>query len=383
LSSIKLPRKLIVVKIGTSSLTRSDGRLSMGEMKRLVGELAEAIKKDLKIVLVTSGAVASGVAELKARPNPNDIVFQQACAAVGQSILMSHYRDLFREHGLKVSQILLTREDLSERASYLHTCNVIDRLLQLEVVPIINENDVTSTDELTPLTRDYEVNFSDNDILSVLIANAIQADLLVILSNVDGLYTMNPKKPGAQLIPIVEEITPELKNAVEGKSPLGRGGMKTKLQAAEIATQGGIPVIIANSRRDGVLLDAIASKPVGTLFRPTGKMSSIKKWIAYGASVKGWISVNEGAEKAVIKGSSLLPVGITGVSGQFEIGDVVGLVDQNGMRFGRGMVNYNSEEVNSIKGLKTIQIKKTLGYIRRKEVVTRKYIHLLEENEDK
>jgi glutamate 5-kinase len=351
-------------------------------MKRLVDQIAETIRKNFKIVLVTSGAVASGVAELEARPNPNDLVFQQACAAVGQSILMSHYRALFREHGMKVSQILLTKEDLSKRSSYLHTCNVLDRLLQLGVIPIINENDVTSTDELIPITKDFEVNFSDNDILSVLIANAIQADLLVILSNVDGLFTMNPEKPGAQLIPIVEKITPELKTIVEGKSALGRGGMKTKLQAAEIATQGGTPVIIANSYKPQVLLDAIDGKPVGTFFKPTGKMSSIKKWIAYGASVKGNIHVNEGAEKAIIKGSSILPIGIVRVSGQFEIGDVVNLVNNKEMRFGRGMVNYTSEEVNSIKGLKTNQIKNTLVYIRRKEVVTRKYIHLFKEGEE-
>lgn len=380
---MKLPRKLIVVKVGTSSLTNRDGHLNIEEMKRLVDQIAEAINKGFRIVLVTSGAVASGVAELKVRPNPNDIIFQQACAAVGQSILMGHYRDLFREHGIKVSQILLTKEDLSKRASYLHTCNVLDRLLQLGVVPILNENDVTSTDELMPLTKDYEVNFSDNDILSVLIANAIQADLLVILSHVDGLFTMNPKNPEAQLIPIVEKITPELKKAVEGKSLLGRGGMKTKLQATEIATQGGIPVVIANSFRDGVLLDAIAGKPIGTFFQPTGKMSSVKKWIAYGASVKSQIFVNEGAEKAIIKGSSLLPIGITRISGQFEIGDVVSLVNQSGTRFGQGIVNYTSKEVSSIKGMKTNHIKKTLGYIRQKGVVTRKYIHLLKENYEK
>ena len=378
---MNLPRKLIVVKVGTSSLTHQNGSLNIFEMKRLVTQISELVKKGFKIVLVTSGAVASGVAELEARPNPNDIIFQQACAAVGQSILMAHYRTLFREYGIKTSQILLTKEDLSKRLSYLHTCNVIDRLLQLGVIPIINENDVTSTDELMPLTEYHDVNFSDNDLLSVLIANAIQADLLVILSNVAGLYTMNPKKPEAQLIPIVEKITPELKMMIEGKSILGRGGMKTKLQAAEIATQGGIPVIIANSYTDRVLLDAIAGKPIGTFFCPTGKLSRIKKWIAYGASTKGLIYLNSGAEKAIFEGSSLLSIGITDVSGQFTIGDVVGLINQKGEKFGRGIVNYTVDEINSIKGLKTSQIKKILGYIGRKEVITRKYIHLLKENE--
>lgn len=378
---MKLPRKLIVVKVGTSSLTYSNGRLNIQEMKKLVSQISVLVKKGFKIILVTSGAVASGVAELEVRPNPNDIIFQQACAAVGQSILMAHYRTLFRDYDLKVSQILLTKEDLSKRTSYLHTCNVIDRLLQLGVIPIINENDVTSTDELMPLLEYYDVNFSDNDLLSVLIANAIQADLLIILSNVDGLYTMNPQKPAAQLISHVDKITPELKAMVEGKSILGRGGMKTKLQAAEIATQGGIPVIIANSYTDHVLLDAIAGKPIGTFFRPTGNLSRIKKWIAYGASTKGLITVNAGAEKAIYAGSSLLPIGITAVSGQFIIGDVLSLVNAEGKRFGRGIVNYTLEEIKAIKGLKTNQIKKRLGYIRRKEVVTRKYIHLLKENE--
>src|SRR3972149_1062389 len=184
-----MPSKLVVVKVGTSSLTNSDGRL--------VDQIAKAVKQGNKIVLVTSGAVAAGIAELGIPPKPNDIVFQQASAATGQGIIMAKYRELFRRHGLKVAQILLTAEDLSNRVSYLHTCDVLDMLLQFGVVPIINENDVTSIDELIPVTKGYRVNFSDNDLLSVLVANAIEADLVVILSDVDGLYTMGPKKHGA------------------------------------------------------------------------------------------------------------------------------------------------------------------------------------------
>jgi len=375
-SIAKSKRKLIVVKVGTSSLTLKDGSLSMEEMKRLVDQIAEAVGKGFRIVLVTSGAVASGVAELKAKFNPNDLVFKQVCAAAGQSILMAHYRELFKRHGLKVAQILLTKEDLSNRVSYVHTCNVLDGLLRLGVVPIVNENDVTSVDELKPVTEGYEVNFSDNDILSVLIANAIQADLVVLLSNVDGLYTMNPKNPEAELITLVEKVTPELKASVEGKSLLGRGGMKTKLQAADIATRSGIPVIVANSFREGILLDALSGKPVGTLFKPVDRMSGMKKWIAYGASLKGRIVVNEGAEKAIVKGASLLPIGISEVSGHFDIGDVVGLFGQDGERLGRGMTNYSSDEVSAIKGMRSSQVSKVLGYIREKEVITRKYIHL-------
>ncbi|MCJ7634534.1 glutamate 5-kinase, partial [Candidatus Bathyarchaeota archaeon] len=350
-----------------------------GEMERLVDQIAEAIRKGFKIVLVTSGAVASGMAELKVRFNPNDIVFKQACAAAGQSILMAHYRELFEKHGLKVAQLLLTKEDLSKRASYVHMCNVLDRLLQLGVVPIINENDATSIDELKPVTEDYEVNFSDNDILSVLIANAIQADLVILLSNVDGLYTMNPKSPDAKLISVVDRITPELEMVAEGRSPLGRGGMKTKLQAAEIATRSGIPVVVANSFRNRVLPDILNGESVGTLFKPVNRMSGKKKWVAYGASIKGQLVVNEGAKKAIIGGASLLPIGISEISGQFDIGDVVRLMDSEGKKFGRGMVNYSSDEINAIKGVDTGKVGKVPRGIRQKEVMTRKNIHLFEE----
>jgi len=372
--------KLVVVKVGTSSLTEDDGSLDLEKMRSLVKQVAESIRRGNRIILVTSGAIASGMAELGVEPNPNDIVFKQACAATGQSILMAHYRELFRQYGLKVAQILLTKEDLSNRISYIHTCNVLDRLLQLGVVPIINENDVTSVDEIIPVMKGYRVNFSDNDILSVLIANATEADLVVLLSTVDGLYSANPKKPGAQLIPIVEKITPELKEAVEGKSRLGRGGMKTKLEAAEIAMQSGIPLIIANSRREDVLLDILEDKPVGTSFKPTErKIPGVKKWIAYGAGVKGQIHINEGAKMAIFDGASLLAVGIDNVSGQFKIGDVVSLSAPNGKEFARGIVNYSSEEISLIKGLNTAQIRKVLGYIRQKEIVMRKLMHLIVE----
>jgi len=375
-------KKLAVVKIGTSSLTHQDGKLDLSEVKRLVDQVAEATRKGFRILLVSSGAVASGMAELDVKFNPSDIVFKQVCAAVGQSILMAYYRELFKEHGLKVAQILLTKEDLSNRAAYLHTYNVLDRLLQLDVVPIINENDVTSIDELRLNTKGYEANFSDNDILSVLIANAIRADLVVLLSNVDGLYDRNPKEPEARLIPAVERITPELKKTVSGKSPLGRGGMKTKIQAAEIATRSGIPVVIGNSFSQRILLDLLEDKPVGTRFMVVDKMPGLKAWIAYGASSKGQIAVNEGAEDAIVNGSSLLPIGIEDVSGSFDTGDVVSLVDKNGKKFGRGITNYSSDEIKAIRGMQTTQVMKILGCMRQKEVVSRKHFHLFEEKRE-
>jgi glutamate 5-kinase len=371
--------KLVVIKVGTRSLTKEDGSLDLAEMGRLVDDTAKIIQKENKVILVTSGAIASGIAELGVKPNPKDIVFRQACAATGQGILMSYYREFFRHHGLKVAQVLLTENDLSNRISYIHTCNVLDRLLQIGVVPIINENDVTSVNEIIPVMKGFKVNFSDNDILSVLIAHAVEADLVIILSTVDGLYSKDPEKPGAQLVPVVEKITPELRGATEGKSRLGRGGMKTKLEAAEMAMRSGIPLVIANSRRPKVLLDILDGKRVGTYFKPGSKgLPGIKRWIGYGAGVKGQIYVNKGAENAIMKGASLLAVGIEAVSGQFQVGDVVGLVGSEGNEFARGIVNYTSEEVNQIKGMNTSSIKKALGYIRQKEIVIRKRMHLTE-----
>jgi len=347
-------------------------------MQKLASQIAAATKQGDKVVLVTSGAVAAGIAELGIPPKPNDVVFQQAAAATGQGVLMAKYRELFKEHGLKVAQILLTAEDLSNRASYVHTCNVLRMLLKTGVIPIINENDVTSVDELR-LKEGYKVNFSDNDILSVLVASAIGADQIIILSDVDGLFTADPKEQSAQLIKTVEAITPELKGSLNGKSKLGRGGIQSKIKAAEIATSCGIPVVIANSRRENVLLDVLAGKDVGTFFKPQNPMPAVERWIAYGAAVKGQIHVNEGAKKAIIEGSSLLPVGITRVVGHFNVGDVVSIVDECEVEFAKGNPNYTSGELNLIKGLQIIEVQKRLGSEKPKEVIEHRNIHVIEE----
>ncbi len=370
--------RLVVVKVGTSSITTKEGALDEREMELLANQIAAAVKGGDKIVFVTSGAVAAGKSELGTSGKPRDIVFRQAAAAAGQSVLMAKYRDLFRKHGLKVAQILLTAEDLSNRASYIHTCDVLSMLLKLGVVPIINENDVTSVDELVPLSTGYRANFSDNDILSVLVANAIGADLAIILSDVEGLFTSDPSKPNAQIIRTVENITAELKNALEGKSKLGSGGIQSKVRAAEIATTCGIPVVIANARRENAVIDILAGKEVGTYFKPQTRMPAIKRWIAYGAAVKGQIHVNEGAKKAIFEGFSLLPVGVTQVVGQFKASDVVGLVDEAGVEFAKGNPNFASEELNMIKGLKALDARKKLGLRCPKEVIEHRNIHLVE-----
>jgi glutamate 5-kinase len=372
-----MPSRLFVVKAGTSSLTNSQGKLDDRKMQKLADEIAAVVNKGSKVVLVTSGAVAAGTAELGIPAKPNDVVFQQAAAATGQSVLMAKYRELFKKQGLKVAQILLTAEDLSNRASYLHTCNVLEMLLKAGVIPIINENDVTSVDELRR-TEGYKINFSDNDILSVLVASAIGAELVIMLSNVDGLYTLDPREPGAKLIRTVESITPELRNSLNGKSKLGRGGIQSKIKAAEIATSCGIPLVIANSDRENVLFDILEGKDVGTYFKPQTRMPAVKRWIAYGAAVKGQIHVNEGAKKAILEGSSLLPVGITKLVGHFKVGDVVSIVDENIREFAKGNPNFSSDELNLIKGLQIKEAKKKVGPHKPKEVIEHRNIHLIE-----
>jgi glutamate 5-kinase len=370
--------KLIVVKVGTSGITTPDGKLDEAEMRHLAKQIATANKQGNRMVLVTSGAVAAGIAELGIPPKPNDLVFQQASAATGQSVLMAKYRELFQQHNIKIAQILLTAEDLSNRTSYLHTCNVLEMLLKIGVIPIINENDVTSVDELKPVTEGYRVNFSDNDILSVLVANALRADLVIILSDVEGLFTKDPADPTAELIKTVDCVTCELKEAVNGKSRLGRGGIQSKVKAAEIATTCGIPVVIANSRRENVIIDLLEAKQIGTYFKARPHLPAVKRWIAYGAAVKGQIHVNEGAKKAILEGSSLLPVGVTKIVGTFSAGDVISLVGEDGVEFAKGNPNYDSGSLHNIKGLQATQVKKKLGAKKPKEVVERRNIHLTE-----
>jgi glutamate 5-kinase len=258
---------------------------------------------------------------------------------------------------------------------------VLALLLKVGVVPIVNENDVTSVDELRCMSG-YRVNFSDNDILSVLVAGAIGADLVVILSDVDGLYTSDPAEPGAELIRTVDVITDELKSSLKGKSKRGRGGIQSKVKAAEIATNCGIPVVISNSRRDNVLMDILASdRNVGTYFKPQKGMSAVKRWIAYGAAVKGSIQVNDGAKEAILHGSSLLAVGVISVNGVFDVNDVVILEDESGGEFARGTPNFNSNQLNQIKGLQIVEVLEKLGADKSKEVIEHKNIHVIEEKQ--
>jgi len=254
-------------------------------------------------------------------------------------------------------------------------------LLSLDVIPIINENDVTSVDELGVVNEGYKSNFSDNDILSVLVAGVIEANLVIILSDVDGLYTIDPSLPGAKLIHTVNNITTKLKS-MSGKNKLGRGGIRSKVRAAEIATNCGIPVVLANARKDNIILDILEGKKVGTYFKALPRMPAIKRWIAYGAAVKGQIHINEKAKKAILNGASLLPIGVLKVVGQFNNGDVVSLIDLNGVEFAKANPNFTSEELNLIKGLQLKEVNKILSLKNSKDVVEHHSIHLLESEED-
>ncbi|MDR2204267.1 MAG: glutamate 5-kinase [Nitrososphaerota archaeon] len=371
-----MPSRLVVVKVGTSGITTNEGVLDEREMQSLVCQIAHVLKQGDRVVFVTSGAVAAGVAELGITLKSNDVVFQQVAAATGQSVLMAKYRRFFADFGLKVAQVLLTAEDLSNRESYVHICNVLGLLLRNGVVPIINENDVTSVAELKR-NGGYKVNFSDNDMLSVLVAGAIGADLVIILSDVEGLYTLDPSESSAELIKVVDKISVELKNSLKGKSKRGRGGIQSKIKAAEIATSCGIPVVISNSRKENVIMDILAGKDVGTYFMPQCRMSAVKRWIAYGAAVKGSIQVNTGAREAILQGSSLLAVGVTRVDGVFDVGDVVNLKNEEGEEFARGTPNFNSGQLDQVRGLQTAEVLERLGADKSKEVINHRNIHFM------
>ncbi|MDR2719610.1 MAG: glutamate 5-kinase [Nitrososphaerota archaeon] len=373
-----MPSKVMVVKVGTSSVTDADGKLDEAAMQNLAHQISDVLNQGTKVVLVTSGAVAAGVAELSGlgfELKAHDIVSQQVAAATGQSVLMEKYRSFFRVHNIKVAQFLITAENLSSRKSCVHIQNALKELLSLSdnIVPIINENDVVSTTELDQTKeKDKQSSFSDNDVLSVLVAANISADLVVILSDVDGLYTAEPSDPAAKLIPLVDDIASvELDVSFKGKSKRGRGGIQSKLKAAKIATSCGIPVVIANSRQANVIRDVSAGKKVGTLFKATGEMSARESWIAYGASIKGSIQVNNGAKQAILNNGSLLAVGVTNVNGVFDADDVVCIKDECDKEFARGKPKFNNLQLNQIKGLHTSKIPEILkGSATHKEVIS-------------
>ena len=359
--------KKVVVKIGTGVLTTDDGYVDREQIRRLAGQVVELKKMGYDVVVVSSGAIGSGMGELGIEKRPSTLPELQAVAAIGQSKLIGTYNECFKLHGYHAAQILLTREDFEDRQRYLNTCNTIHTLFQMNAIPVVNENDTISVDE---------IKFGDNDALSALVTNLLNADLLIILSSVDGLYDRCPTAKGkAKVIPIVENISHEIKQlAFDSKTARGVGGMQTKLESASVVTNAGEAVIIANGRTDHVLKKILQCENVGTLFLPKEeKLTSRKRWIGYTIKPKGKIYVDDGAMHALAeKGKSLLASGIVSVEGSFSKGDIVSVCKKEDRTiFARGLTNYSSEEIEKIKGCSTSHIAKVLGYKLYDEVIHR------------
>jgi glutamate 5-kinase len=357
--------KKILVKTGSGVLTGEDG-LDLNIIGNLVDEIAKLSKKGYRFVVVSSGAIASGMHRMGFKRRPQILPHKQAAAAIGQGRLMRIYSNAFGKHGMVVAQILLTMSDLTERQRFLNTRNTLTTLMEWGVVPIINENDTVAVDE---------IKFGDNDNLASMMAGIIEANLLINLTNTEGLYDSNPKKSkNSKLIPLVSEITEEIEAAASSEAdPLGMGGMKSKVIAAKKVTAFGIPYIIACGKKKGILTEIVSGKETGTLFLPMRKhMKSKKQWIVFTLRSRGRIYVDEGAINAIVnQGKSLLPSGITGVEGSFHVGDPVLCVKEDGTAVAKGLANYNSSDICRIKGLKTSEIEKVLGSKPYDEVIHR------------
>jgi glutamate 5-kinase len=357
--------KRAVIKIGSGVLTRKNG-LNLNVMDDLATEICWLHRKGVEIILVSSGAIAAGLKKAGLSKRPHALSQMQALAAMGQSTLVKSYEEAFSRHGAKAAQILLTRDDLTNRRRYLNARNTLLTLLAWRIIPIINENDTVAADE---------IKFGDNDNLSAMVTNLTQSQFLVNLTNIDGLYDQDPRQhPEAELIVAVEKIDRRL-TKVANTMPgfLGTGGMATKLTAAKNAAIGGIPSVIANGLRPNILKDIFSGKSVGTFFLPeTVSLSRKKLWIAFTKSPKGTLVVDGGAETAIIKnGKSLLPSGIQAVKGKFTVGDSVTIVNSGNDRIAVGIVNYGSGDLDKIKGAKTSEIEALLGYRHDDEVIHR------------
>lgn len=352
----------VVIKLGTAVLMRDEGGIALSRFYNFVEGIAKLMSSGKEVLLVTSGAVGLGVRTLKLPSKPRDLPLKQACAAVGQGRLMSLYSDAFEKMDIVTAQVLLTEEDFSNRKRYLNLRSTISALLAQKVLPIINENDTVSTAELEVLKEvGVKVNFGDNDKLSALVASKMDADVLLILTDVDGLYTADPRLPEAKLISLVESFSPEIdklgeeppKPVVKGKAPEkpGRGGIKTKIEAARVATQSGCAALIAGGKVERVIERLFNGEELGTLFLPGKGLSGKQRWIAFATTVKASLIVNEGASQAIRAGkASLLPAGVVSVKGDFERGDVISIEDEVGKEIARGIVNYASHEARKVVG---------------------------------
>ncbi|MER7960819.1 MULTISPECIES: glutamate 5-kinase [Streptomyces] len=353
----------IVVKVGSSSLTTAAGGLDADRVDALVDVLAKVRGTDKEIVLVSSGAIAAGLAPLGLRRRPRDLARQQAAASVGQGLLVARYTASFARYGVRVGQVLLTSDDMSRRAHHRNASRTLDKLLAMGAFPIVNENDTVATDE---------IRFGDNDRLAALVAHLVHADLLVLLSDVDGVYDGDPSRPGTSRIAEVRVPADlaDIEIGSAGKAGVGTGGMVTKVEAARIAAAAGIPVVLTSAVHAA---DALAGGDTGTYFHATGRRSADRLlWLQHASAPQGALVLDDGAVRAVVEGrKSLLPAGIAGVEGDFAAGDPVELRDGAGRPVARGLVNFDAKEMPRLVGRSTRELARELGPAYEREVVHR------------
>ncbi len=352
----------IVVKVGTSILTAKSGRFSRDEVERISAEVLEILKEGCEVVLVSSGAIGCGMDVLGLKSRPKELPLLQACAAIGQGKLMKFYEDFFSKRKFHTAQILLTRDGIQDRERYLNARNTFNALLRMRVLPVVNENDTVATEE---------IRFGDNDNLSAFVSALVEADLLVILSDVDGFYLKG--KTRLDQVKSLSQIDKDLRaHLYSNERAETTGGMEAKLEAARLAMQSGVPMVIANGREKGILKKILAGEPVGTWFHASLKKRALRKnWLAF-SHAKGDLEVDDGARKALIeRGTSLLPTGIRKVHGAFNLGDAVRIIDAKGAEIARGLANYGAEELEKIRGHRTDEIQKLLGYKYYDEVIHR------------
>lgn len=359
--------KRIVIKVGTSTITYANGKRNFSQIDRLAREISDLQNQGKEMILVTSGAVAVGVDRMGLPGKPKTIPGKQAAAAVGQGVLMHTYEKFFADYGQIVAQVLITKTEAIDRHRYTNTRNTFMELMRQRVIPIVNENDVVALDELK---------IGDNDNMSALVAGIVDADLVIILSDVDGLYTANPQThPDAVIVPEVAEITPEIEASAGGVgSARGTGGMATKIQAAKAATSSGIHLVIASGTEKNAITRVLQGEELGTLFvSRENRLQFRKRWLAFGAKIAGSIVVDDGCAKAIRKagGCSILPAGVFSVQGEFLPGSTVSVIDKDAHELARGLVHYSSAELEQIKGWNSGEIANILGHKNFDEVIHR------------
>ncbi len=364
--------KRIVVKVGSAIITTETGRLDRDRLAAIVEQIASLKARDYQVVLVTSGAIAAGQERLGLEDRPTAIPDLQAAASVGQGLLLQQYTGLFEKHHVHVGQVLLTQYDITHREHYVNAANTFEKLMDFGVVPIVNENDTTVVEE---------IKFGDNDTLAALVTNLSKADALVIMSDIDGLHTADPRKhDDTQILSEVAEVTPEIEKLAGGAgTSFGSGGMITKLNAAKIVTLAGAGMFLVDGRSNDSLLNAMDGADVGTFFAPRErKMTSRKAWIAFGTVAKGTVTVDDGAKQAMLgQGKSLLPAGVTAVAGLFADGDMVEIEDAAGELIARGLVDFTAEDLAKIKGMTSEEINKSHKELYGREVVHRDCLVIL------